>query len=168
MTPAIESYTEQVKVWPMTGRHILAQFDDNSIFVYQAYRPSIGRYVVEHGRFGGSEFGFSRMSWVKTNFLWMMHRSGWGMKENQEVTLALRLRRQFFDSILAEAVQSSYFEGHFTTRSVAASVGRIFGETTVGSGSRPVRNRARAACHSTRPEGRVFESVWYARAVGGN
>jgi hypothetical protein len=46
------------------------------------------------------------MSWIKPNFLWMMYRSGWGTKESQETTLGLRLRRQFFDSILAQAVAS--------------------------------------------------------------
>ena len=109
-----EPYAEQVKVWPKDGRHILAQFDDESIIVYQAYCPAIGRYAVEHGRFGG-EFSYSRMSWVKPNFLWMMYRSGWGTKENQEVTLALRLRRAFFDSLLAEAVPSTWDRDLFAT-----------------------------------------------------
>jgi hypothetical protein len=48
------------------------------------------------------------MSWVKPNFLWMMYRSGWGTKADQEVTLALRLRRTAFDEILAAAVHSSF------------------------------------------------------------
>jgi len=47
-----EPYTEQVKVWPEDGRHVLAQADDDTVLVYQAYRPSIGRYAVEHGAFG--------------------------------------------------------------------------------------------------------------------
>ena len=64
-------------MWPKEGRHILAQFDDDTVIVYQAYRPSIGRYAAEHGAFGG-DFSYSRMSWVKPNFLWMMYRSGWG------------------------------------------------------------------------------------------
>jgi hypothetical protein len=55
------------------------------------------------------------MSWVKPNFLWMMYRSGWGTKENQEVSLALRIRREFFDSILAEAVPSTWDRAMFTT-----------------------------------------------------
>jgi hypothetical protein len=55
------------------------------------------------------------MSWVKPNFLWMMYRSGWGTKEGQEVTLALRLRRMFFDSLLASAVPSSWDRSQFTT-----------------------------------------------------
>jgi hypothetical protein len=110
-----EPYPEQVQVWPKEGRHILAQYDDNTVIVYQAYRPVIGRFAAEHGKFGG-EFNYSRMSWVKPNFLWMMYRSGWGIKEGQEVTLALRLRRSFFESLLAEAVSSSWHRGLFETK----------------------------------------------------
>lgn len=57
-----EPYAEQVKVWPKEGRHILAQFDTETVIVYQAYNPAIGTYAVEHGTFGG-EFSYSRMSW---------------------------------------------------------------------------------------------------------
>jgi hypothetical protein len=48
------------------------------------------------------------MSWIKPNYLWMMYRSGWGTKEGQEITLAVRLRRAGFDEILQGAVHSSY------------------------------------------------------------
>ena len=106
MALIMEPYREQVEVWPKEGRHILAQFDDETVIVYQAYRPAIGRFAAENGAFGG-DFSFSRMSWIKPNFLWMMYRSGWGTKEIQEVTLALRVRRTFFDTLLAEAVPSS-------------------------------------------------------------
>jgi hypothetical protein len=64
---------EQVRAWPESGRHILARYDDETIVVYQAYRAEIGRFAVENGCFGG-EFKYSRMSWIKPNFLWMMYR----------------------------------------------------------------------------------------------
>ena len=102
-----QRYIEQVQRWPAEGRHILAHFDDDTIVVYQAYRPQIGRYAIEHGKFGGA-FSFSRMSWIKPNFLWMMYRSGWGTKPGQEITLGLRISRKFFDQILAAAVPSSF------------------------------------------------------------
>jgi hypothetical protein len=102
-----EPYLEQVKRWPVSGRHILAQFDADSVVVYQAYRPAIGNFAAKNQQFGG-EFSFNRMSWIKPNFLWMMYRSGWGTKEGQEVTLAVRLRRAGFDRILQLAVHSSY------------------------------------------------------------
>lgn len=110
-----ERYIDQVKHWPNSGRHILAHYDDDTIIVYQAYRPSIGNFALRNGHFG-RDFSYSRMSWIKPNFLWMMYRSGWGMKQGQEVILGLRLRREFFDQILAQVVQSSYDKRHFATR----------------------------------------------------
>jgi Domain of unknown function (DUF4291) len=101
-----ERYLDQVITWPSEGRHILAHVDADTIVVYQAYRPSIGEYAIKHGAFGDG-FSYARMSWIKPNFLWMMYRSGWGTKEGQETTLGLRLRREFFDGILAQAVASS-------------------------------------------------------------
>src|SRR3954452_12651443 len=101
-----ELYLAQQAHWPESGRHILAQFDAESVVVYQAYRPEIGHFAARHGYFGGG-FSQGRMSWIKPNFLWMMYRSGWGTKEDQEVTLAVRLRRDAFDEILSLAVHSS-------------------------------------------------------------
>src|SRR3954449_2560521 len=46
----------------------------------------------------------------------MMYRSGWGTKENQEVTLGLRLRRAFFESLLAQAVPSSWDRDLYATQ----------------------------------------------------
>lgn len=85
----------------------MAQYDATSIYVYQAYRPAIATYAVRHQQFGG-EFSFSRMSWIKPNFLWMMFRSGWATKEGQERILAVRLYRSFFDELLHAAVASSF------------------------------------------------------------
>lgn len=107
MTLVTEPYSTQVARWPRTGRHILAQFTDDAVIVYQAYRPAIGQFAARHKHFGG-EFSLSRMSWIKPNFLWMMYRSGWGTKEGQEVILAVWLRRAAFDDILQQAVPSSF------------------------------------------------------------
>lgn len=103
----LESFQAQAAHWPATGRHVLAQYDDDAVVVYQAYRPSIGRFTAEHGYFGGG-FSFDRMSWIKPNFLWMMYRCGWAMKEGQEVVLAVWLDRSAFDRILSLAVPSAF------------------------------------------------------------
>jgi len=105
-----EPYLRQSAKWPTSGQYILAQFNDTSIVVYQAYNASIGHFAVANKYFGG-EFKLDRMSWIKPNFLWMMYRSGWGTKEGQEVTLAITIRRESFDRILAQAVHSSYVSG---------------------------------------------------------
>ncbi|MBL8018675.1 MAG: DUF4291 domain-containing protein [Leptospirales bacterium] len=98
---------EQAQSWPADGKHIVAQFDENSIVVYQAYNREIADYAVAHQTFGGS-FSFNRMSWIKPNFLWMMFRAGWAEKENQEVILAITLRRHFFEMILSRAIHSTF------------------------------------------------------------
>ena len=107
MKTILTNYNEQNNLWPQDGRHIMAQYDAENITVYQAYRPEIGHYAAKHQQFGGA-YRFSRMSWIKPNFLWMMYRSGWGTKEGQEVTLAITIPRPLFDEILSLAVPSTY------------------------------------------------------------
>lgn len=102
-----ELYTESTKRLPNNGQVILAAQTENSITVYQAYRSAIANYAVQHQQFGG-EYSFSRMSWIKPNFLWMMHRSGWATKEGQEHILAITIAKKHFDEILKLAVHSSY------------------------------------------------------------
>lgn len=103
-----EPYLEQVEHWPSNGRHILAQYDDSTLVVYQAYNREIGQFAAQHGHFGLDAFSLERMTWLKPNFLWMMHRSAWGTKENQEVILAIWLDRVSFEAMLKKAVLSSY------------------------------------------------------------
>lgn len=94
----------------------MAHFDSSSVTVYQAYRPAIGLHAAKHQQFG-ADFSFTRMSWIKTNFLWMMYRSGWGAKKDQEVTLAVRLKREAFDWILENAVHSTFVSEVYQDRS---------------------------------------------------
>jgi hypothetical protein len=141
-----QRYLDQVSNWPKSGRHILAQFDADSIYVYQAYRPSIARFAVQHQRFGG-DFSFSRMSWIKPNFLWMMYRAGWATKEGQEHIVAVRLRRTFFDELLRDVVPSGYDSRRFATReewraAVASSDVRLQWDPDHDPSGKPVERRA--------------------------
>ncbi|KAF0449302.1 DUF4291 domain-containing protein [Gigaspora margarita] len=48
------------------------------------------------------------MTWIKPNFAWMMYRSGWATKTNQERILAIKITLQGFNTILSNAIASSY------------------------------------------------------------
>lgn len=111
----VASYPDQATRWPTRGRHIMAQYDERSVVVYQAFRPDIGRFAAEHGFFGG-DFSYSRMSWIKTSFLWMMYRSAWATKDGQEMILAVWLKRDAFLHILVNAVHASYPQGVYSSR----------------------------------------------------
>lgn len=142
-----ESFTAQNMRWPEKGRVILAQSDAESVVVYQAYRPSIGHYAAKHGHFGGDGFSMARMTWIKPNFLWMMYRSGWGTKEGQEVTLAIRLARDHFNEILNSAVHSNYNANVYSSpedwkRAVATSDVRLQWDPDHGPTGTPLNRRA--------------------------
>ncbi len=90
----------------MTPRHeIRADYDDDTIVVYQAYSNEIAEAALAAGRFV-APFSFNRMTWIKPSFLWMMERSGWARKPGQERVLAVRLSRAGWESALARAVLS--------------------------------------------------------------
>jgi hypothetical protein len=103
------NYLEHRITWPVRGNHILADFDEETITVYQAYNKEIADAIVKNQNLHAEEclnsgYRFTRMSWIKTNFLWMMYRSNWAQKKNQERVLAFRITRTGFDEILANAV----------------------------------------------------------------
>lgn len=103
----LKKYYEQIVEWPKSGYHIMAQYDEEEIIVYQSYRKEIGEFAAKNQYFGGA-FSLDRMTWIKPNFLWMMYRNGWGTKEGQEVVLAIHLKISAFNTYLQNAVYSSY------------------------------------------------------------
>ena len=103
----VESYEEQLKIWPRSGCEILAQYDEDTVIVYQAFNRRIAEYAIANQRFGGDDFDLNRMTWVKTNFLWMMYRSGWAVKKNQERILAIRIYLSAFEKFIKEGAYTS-------------------------------------------------------------
>ncbi|WP_341841767.1 DUF4291 domain-containing protein [Chitinophaga caseinilytica] len=89
------------------SKQIRARFDESTITVYQAYNPAIAQAAVRHQTFV-SPFKAERMTWIKPSFLWMMYRSGWATKENQERILAIRLKRSGFERALENACLSHF------------------------------------------------------------
>ena len=95
-------------------REIRADFDRDTITVYQAYPPAIADAALEAGRFV-PPFSFRRMTWIKPSFLWLMHRSNWGLKSGQERVLAVRLKRSGWEKALSSAVHTTFVPGVFAT-----------------------------------------------------
>lgn len=110
-----EKYLEAVERLPKQGQHILAYQQEEQIVVYQAYNNQIADYAVKNQTLGGTHYSYSRMSWIKPNFLWMMYRCGWAFKENQERVLAIWLNKVDFENILRKAVFSSFSPAYYAT-----------------------------------------------------
>lgn len=92
----------------MPAQHeIRADYDRDTIAVYQAYSPAIADAALAAGRFV-APFSFHRMTWIKPSFLWLMHRSNWGQKGGQERVLCVRVKRSGWERALELAVLTSF------------------------------------------------------------
>ncbi|AYV80605.1 MAG: DUF4291 domain-containing protein [Harvfovirus sp.] len=101
-------YSAQESVLPTDSEKIIAYHDKDNVVVYQAYKAEIAIYAIKHQHLGGTGFSLDRMSWIKPNFLWMMYRSGWATKANQERILAIYIKKSTFEKIISIGVPSSF------------------------------------------------------------
>ena len=92
---------------PIPNHQIRAVYDDKTIRVYQAYSDAIADSALEHQTFVSPPFKLERMTWIKPSFFWMMYRSGWGYKDqNQRRILAIDITRSGFEWALAHSCPS--------------------------------------------------------------
>jgi hypothetical protein len=82
---------------------IRADFNQDTIVVYQAFNHAIADAALTVGNFT-DPFSFSRMTWIKPSFLWLMERSNWAKKANQERILAVHITRIGWETALSQAV----------------------------------------------------------------
>lgn len=109
----------------MPAEHeVRADFDRDTIVVYQAYLPAIADAALAAGRFV-PPFSTGRMTWIKPSFLWLMHRSRWGQKAGQERTLAVRITRAGWERALGLATLTSFDRCLFRTPDAWAEQFRV-------------------------------------------
>lgn len=87
-------------------KEVFAKYDRKCIRVYQAYNRAIAEEALALQTFG-ENFNLNRMTWIKPSFLWLMYRSNWGTKKNQEHILALDIYQDKFNDLLEKAVLTS-------------------------------------------------------------
>lgn len=109
MSLELAEYLSLREAWPQAGKVILAQYDEQSVVVYQAFNAVTAAYAVEHQQLGGPRYSLDRMSWIKPNFMWMMYRCSWLEADAEQArVLAIHINRSFFDELLTSAVASSF------------------------------------------------------------
>ncbi|MEZ4382083.1 MAG: DUF4291 domain-containing protein [Nannocystaceae bacterium] len=89
---------------------IRADFDRDTIVVYQAFNDAIADAALAAQRFV-PPFSYGRMTWIKPSYLWLMERSAWAKRPNQTRILAVRITREAWDSALESAVLTSFEPG---------------------------------------------------------
>ncbi|WP_196893169.1 DUF4291 domain-containing protein [Aureivirga marina] len=87
----------------MKNQEIRATFTKETITVYQAYNKNIALPAIRNNKFE-TPFSFHRMTWIKPSYLWLMERSNWGTKSNQEFILGIKIKRDFWEKALSLGV----------------------------------------------------------------
>jgi hypothetical protein len=90
-----------------TTNGIRADYNAQTITIYQAYSPVIAQSALKVGRFV-PPFSMTRMTWIKPSFLWLMERSNWGQKAGQEMILAVHMQRSGWEEALSLGVLTSF------------------------------------------------------------
>ena len=142
----LSAYSEQTKLWPTVGNHFLAHRPSEGIItLYQAYKPEIARPAVQEQRLNASsEFKLGRMTWAKPSFLWMMYRSGWASKRDQQCILAIKFEPRGF-SMFSVGMQRSVQSGKQGVARLWTSGIRTMDGTEVGAVAERYRLRCAAA-----------------------
>lgn len=80
----------------------------STIRIYQAFSQDLVDYAFHNSGFINNPFfKRTRMTWIKPSFLWMMYRSGWGLKdERQQRILGIDITKDGFDWALSHSCSS--------------------------------------------------------------
>lgn len=98
----------------MKQYEIRADYDRETMVVYQAYNRQIGERAIRDNKFS-EPFSFNRMTWIKPSFLWMMERCGYAQKIGQEIVLGIRIKRSSWEYALSHSVLTHPKEGVYSS-----------------------------------------------------
>jgi hypothetical protein len=87
-----------------TAQIFMGEWDEEGVFVYQAFCDDIADYALEHQKFGGPNFNPTRMTWIKPSFAWVLYRSGYGRKKNQNRVLKVKISHKAMGQLLSQCV----------------------------------------------------------------
>ena len=93
---------------------IFANYDEEGVFVYQAFKPKIVKVAVELNKFGKG-FGVDRISWIKPSLGWMLRRSKYATKHRMEAIAKIKLDHKSWLEILHQSVPTHFDARIFST-----------------------------------------------------
>eukprot|EP00923_Selenidium_pygospionis_P030369 GHVN01053932.1.p1 GENE.GHVN01053932.1~~GHVN01053932.1.p1 ORF type:complete len:241 (+),score=33.79 GHVN01053932.1:448-1170(+) len=78
------------------------EWDEEGVYFYQAFNDDIANWALDNQVFGGPYFKPGRMTWIKPSFAWVLYRSGYGTKHNQNRILKVKLSHSAVAAILSQ------------------------------------------------------------------
>ncbi|WP_196886494.1 DUF4291 family protein [Aureivirga sp. CE67] len=82
---------------------IYADYDDEGVYLYQAFKPEIVKVAVELQTFGKG-FGLDRITWIKPSFGWILRRSKYATKNRMQAIARIKITHEAFLEILEQSI----------------------------------------------------------------
>ncbi|MEN7551725.1 DUF4291 family protein [Rapidithrix thailandica] len=96
---------------------IYADYDEEGVYVYQAFKPQTVQTAVALGTFGKG-FGLDRISWIKPSFGWVLRRTKYGTKNRMQGIAKIKLSHQAFHEIISQSIESHWNQNVFASEDV--------------------------------------------------
>lgn len=93
---------------------IYADYDEEGVYVYQAFKPKIVAVAVEQNKFGKG-FGIDRISWIKPSLGWMLRRSKYATKHRMEAIARIKLSHKSWMEILNQSIPTHFDEKRYSS-----------------------------------------------------
>ena len=96
-------------------KRIYADYDQEGVFVYQAFKAKTVLKATAIGRFG-TGFNRNRSTWIKPSFGWMLQRSGYASKHRQDGIARIKISHEGFLAILNQSIHTEFDERSGSSR----------------------------------------------------
>ncbi len=91
---------------------VFADYDEEGVYVYQAFKPKIVAVAVELGTFGKG-FGLDRITWIKPSLCWVLRRTKYGTKNRMQAVARIKISHEAFKEILNQSIETHWKEELF-------------------------------------------------------
>lgn len=91
---------------------IYADYDEEEIYVYQAFKPKTVQVAVALGTFGKG-FTFDRTSWIKPSFGWVLRRTKYGTKNRMQGIAKIKVSLEGFEENLSQSIEAHWNQSLF-------------------------------------------------------
>ncbi|MBT28547.1 MAG: hypothetical protein CMO01_02720 [Thalassobius sp.] len=88
---------------------IYVDYDEEGVFVYQAFKPETVEIAVKLGTFGKG-FGLDRITWIKPSFCWVLRRTKYATKNRMQGIARIKISHEAFLEILNQSVETMWNE----------------------------------------------------------
>ncbi|OJJ20305.1 hypothetical protein BKI52_17730 [marine bacterium AO1-C] len=98
-------------------KQIYAAYDEEGLYIYQAFKPKTVANAVAKGTFGAG-FNTNRLTWIKPSFAWVLQRTQYATKYRMNAIARIKLSHEGWLHILAQSVPTQFDANRYENEEV--------------------------------------------------